>query len=186
MKATEIKNAKCMAITYIFRGFYLLMSFSGSIGSLVKDSGLKEALGVVYAENTVPHMITRMTISPAFRDHFLVQSALATNLFNLFIVDSEDEAEGIVKDISVEEDEKTVGTVKREDVLRELKNVTKYVKNEGKTTEDIERKDYPVLLLQLEHTVENYKEHVIKSSITGRLWLLYIYYVDNVKNLYSI
>ena len=122
---------------YIFRGFHLLMSFSGSIGGLKKGSSLKEALRVVYAENTVPHMITRMVISRTFRGHFLVQSALTTNLFNLFIVDSEDEAEGIVKDISVEEDEKTVGIVKRENVLREFKNVTKYVKNKGKTTEDI-------------------------------------------------
>ena len=132
---------------YIFRGFHLLMSFSGSIGGLKKGSSLKEALRVVYAENTVPHMITRMMISRTFRGHFLVQSALTTNLFNLFIVDSEDEAEGIVKDISVEEDEKTVGIVKRENVLREFKNVTKYVKNKGKTTEDIESKDYPALLL---------------------------------------
>ena len=132
---------------YIFRGFHLLMSFSGSIGGLKKGSSLKEALRVVYAENTVPHMITRMVISRTFRGHFLVQSALTTNLFNLFIVDSEDEAEGIVKDISVEEDEKTVGIVKRENVLREFKNVTKYVKNKGKTTEDIESKDYPALLL---------------------------------------
>ena len=123
------------------------MSFSGSIGGLKKGSSLKEALRVVYAENTVPHMITRMVISRTFRGHFLVQSALTTNLFNLFIVDSEDEAEGIVKDISVEEDEKTVGIVKRENVLREFKNVTKYVKNKGKTTEDIESKDYPALLL---------------------------------------
>ena len=136
-----------MAIMYIFRGFHLLMSFSGSIGGLKKGSSLKEALRVVYAENTVPHMITRMVISRTFRGHFLVQSALTTNLFNLFIVDSEDEAEGIVKDISVEEDEKTVGIVKRENVLREFKNVTKYVKNKGKTTEDIESKDYPALLL---------------------------------------
>ena len=132
---------------YIFRGFHLLMRFSGSIGGLKKGSSLKEALRVVYAENTVPHMITRMVISRTFRGHFLVQSALTTNLFNLFIVDSEDEAEGIVKDISVEEDEKTVGIVKRENVLREFKNVTKYVKNKGKTTEDIESKDYPALLL---------------------------------------
>ena len=123
------------------------MRFSGSIGGLKKGSSLKEALRVVYAENTVPHMITRMVISRTFRGHFLVQSALTTNLFNLFIVDSEDEAEGIVKDISVEEDEKTVGIVKRENVLREFKNVTKYVKNKGKTTEDIESKDYPALLL---------------------------------------
>ena len=136
-----------MAIMYIFRGFHLLMRFSGSIGGLKKGSSLKEALRVVYAENTVPHMITRMVISRTFRGHFLVQSALTTNLFNLFIVDSEDEAEGIVKDISVEEDEKTVGIVKRENVLREFKNVTKYVKNKGKTTEDIESKDYPALLL---------------------------------------
>ena len=59
------------------------------------------------------------------------------------MVDGEDEKEGIKKDIAVEKDEKTVGTVKRDDVLKELENVTKYVKDERKMTEDIESKDYP-------------------------------------------
>ena len=41
MKATEINNAKSMAILYIFGGFHLLMSFLASIGGLMKESGLE-------------------------------------------------------------------------------------------------------------------------------------------------
>ena len=79
-------------------------------------------------------MITEKAISGAVRGHFLVQSALVTNLFKPIIDDGENEAECIEDDISVEEAEKTIETVKREDVLRDLENVTKYVKDEGKTT----------------------------------------------------
>ena len=125
-------------------------------------------------------MISGKAISRAVRCHFLVQSALVTNLFKPFIDDGDHEAEDIEDDISVAEDEKTVETVKREDVLRELENVTKYVKDEGKTTEDIESKNYPVLF-QLEDMVENYKEYLIRSSRTAKLWLLNIYYVVVVK-----
>ena len=98
----------------------------------MKGNGLEEALGVLFAENTVPHMITRKVISRAVRGHFLVQSALVTNLFKSLIDDDEDEPEVIEDDISVGEDERTVETAKREDVLRELENVTKYIKGEGK------------------------------------------------------
>ena len=47
----------------------------------MKGTDLEEVLGVVFAENIVPHMITRKAISTAVRGHFLVQSALVTNLF---------------------------------------------------------------------------------------------------------
>lgn len=127
-------------------------------------------------------MVTRKTISRAVRGLFLVQSSLMTNLFKPFMVDGEDEKEGIEKDISVEKDEKTVGTVKRDDVLKELENVTKYVKDERKMTEDIESKDYPGTALK--DLFENYKEYLIKSSRTAKVWLLQIYYVDVVKNVY--
>ena len=75
--------------------------------------------------------------------------------------------------------------MKKEVALRELENATKYVKDEGKTTEDIESKDY-LVLFQLEHIVENYKEYHIMSSRTAKLWLLYIYYVDVVKCLFEL
>ena len=79
-------------------------------------------------------MITEKAISRAVRGHFLVQSALLTNLFKPIIDDGENEAECIEDDISVEEAEKTIETMKKKDVLRNLENVTKYVKHEGKTT----------------------------------------------------
>ena len=44
----------------------------------------------------------------------------------------EDEEECIKDDISVEKDEKTVETVEREDVLRELENLTNMLKTRGK------------------------------------------------------
>ena len=83
----------------------------------------------------------------------------------------------LIRGLSVEEDDKNVI---RKDVLRELENVTKYVKDEGEMTEDIKCKDYPVLF-QLEDIVENYKEYLVKPSRTAKLWLWYIYYVDLVK-----
>ena len=98
----------------------------------MKGSGLEEALRVVFTENAVPHMITRKAISRAVTGHFLVQSTLVTNLFKPFIDDGEDEEECIKDDISVEEDEKTVETVEREDVLRELENLTNMLKTRGK------------------------------------------------------
>ena len=120
----------------------------------MKGIGLEEALEVVFAENAVSHMITGKAISRAVRGYFLVQFALVTNLFKPFINDGEDEAQGTEDDISVEENEKTVETVKREDGLRVLENIAKYIKDKGKTTEDIESKDYPVLF-QLEDIIEN-------------------------------
>ena len=95
----------------------------------MKGTDLEEVLGVVFAENIVPHMITRKAISTAVRGHFFAQSALVTNLFKLFIDDGKDEAEGNEDDISVEEDEETV---KREDVLRQLENITNTLGTRGK------------------------------------------------------
>lgn len=80
-------------------------------------------------------------ISRVVRSHFLVQSALVTNLFKPFIDDGKDQAKYTEENVSVEDDEETVETMKTEDILRVLKNFTKYVKNEGNTTEDIKSKD---------------------------------------------
>ena len=48
LKATEIANAKSMNIVLILGGFHLMKSFMGSIGSLMKGSGLSEALATCY------------------------------------------------------------------------------------------------------------------------------------------
>ena len=52
-----------------------MMSFMGSIGSMMKGSGLEEALETVYGPNPVAHMISGKAISRALRGHFLVEAA---------------------------------------------------------------------------------------------------------------
>ena len=61
-------------------GFHTMMSFLGSIGSMMKGSGLEEALENVYGSNAVTHMISGKAISRALRGHFLIEAALMNKL----------------------------------------------------------------------------------------------------------
>ena len=60
--------------------FHMDMSFLGSIGNLMAGSGLHEELHVVYASNTVNHMLSGKAVSRALRRHLLVDAALHTIL----------------------------------------------------------------------------------------------------------
>ena len=80
IKAVEIIMAKSMNIVCRLGGFHTMMSFMGSIGTMMKDSGLEEALGTVYVPNAVTHMITRKAVSRALRGHFLIEAALTNKL----------------------------------------------------------------------------------------------------------
>ena len=63
------------------RGFHMLMSFPGSIGMSMEDSGLEEAFGEVYAGNVVPHMLLGKAYARALRGHFLVHAALMYKIY---------------------------------------------------------------------------------------------------------
>jgi hypothetical protein len=52
----------------------------GSIGSMMKGSGLEEALEPVYGPNAVAHVISGKAVSRALRGHFLVEAALVNKL----------------------------------------------------------------------------------------------------------
>ena len=51
-------NSKSLNIVCKLGGFYTMMSFIGSIGLMMKGSGLEEALETVYGANAVSHMIS--------------------------------------------------------------------------------------------------------------------------------
>jgi len=61
-------------------GFHTLMSFLGSIGNIMSGSGLRSVLELVYAENTVTHMLSGKAYDRAIRGHLLVDAALNTLL----------------------------------------------------------------------------------------------------------
>jgi len=81
-KAVEIIKSKSLKIVCRLGGFHMMMSFIGSIGSVMKGSGLEEALETAYGHNSVTHMISGKAISRALRGHFLVEAALVNKLIS--------------------------------------------------------------------------------------------------------
>ena len=67
-----------------------MMSFMGSIGSMMKGSGLEEALETVYGPNSVAQMMSGKAVSRTLRGHFLVEAALVNKLL-LAVLPSQDE-----------------------------------------------------------------------------------------------
>jgi len=80
LKAVEIIKAKAMNIVCRLGGFHTLMSFMGSIGSMMKGSGIEEVLGTVYSSNVVTHIISGKAVSRALRGHILIEAALVAKL----------------------------------------------------------------------------------------------------------
>ena len=65
-------------------GFHQLMSFLGSIGSLMEGSELGSALETVYAPVSVVHMFSGKAYSRAIRGHFLSTYALLSIMLEEF------------------------------------------------------------------------------------------------------
>ncbi|KYN50525.1 hypothetical protein ALC57_00165 [Trachymyrmex cornetzi] len=69
-------------------GFHMLMSFLGSIGFIMDCSGLKEAFGTIFAENSAEKALNGHAFSRAVRGHILVQVALANVIFSYINFDA--------------------------------------------------------------------------------------------------
>ena len=66
-------------------GFHILMSFLCSIGHLMAGTGLQELLEVIFAGNTVAHILSGKAVARAIRGHLLLESVLHTLLLcNVF------------------------------------------------------------------------------------------------------
>ena len=76
-------------------GFHIQMSFLGSIGHLMAGTGIQELFEVMYADASVPHLLSGKAVSRAIRAHFLTDAALhailMSRFFDLDIADNSDE-----------------------------------------------------------------------------------------------
>lgn len=93
-KATKIVASadKADPISNIFvrlGGFHLLMSFLGSIGHIMGGSGLDEAMELIYAKNSVVHIMNGHAYERALRCHFLIHIVLSTLMFDATEVDQD-------------------------------------------------------------------------------------------------
>ena len=80
LKAVEISKAAGLNVVCRLGGFHLLMSFIGSVGAIMADSGLQELLGIVYGAGTVDSILSGKAVARAVRGHLLAQAALTNVL----------------------------------------------------------------------------------------------------------
>ena len=113
LKAVEIIAATKMNIVCRLGGFHTMMSFLGSIGTIMGGSGLSEALELCYGPNAVIHMLSGKSVARALRGYILVEAALSQILL-----------QNLLSEIS-ELDDNTDGTHKRltENEIHEICNI---------------------------------------------------------------
>ena len=83
LKAMEIKmqernsSSRLKDIVLILGTFHTCMSFYGSIGYLMTGSGLPSLLELIYAEHTVPHVLSGKAFSRATSGHLIIAGVLS-------------------------------------------------------------------------------------------------------------
>ena len=77
-----------------------MMSFMGSLGTMMKGSGFEEALSCVYGPNAVTHMVSGKAVSRALHCHFLLEGALTNKLLLKVWPSNENEIGTDVEDIN--------------------------------------------------------------------------------------
>ena len=85
LKATEIITDKSMSMVLLLGGFHMLMSFMGSIGTIMENSGLSTVLETIYGSVSVKHMLTGKAIAMSLRGNFIVESALMAHLLSIIL-----------------------------------------------------------------------------------------------------
>ena len=129
-----------------------MMSFMGSIGYMMSGSGLEEVWNQVYAENTVPHMMSGKAYSRALRGYVLVHSAL----HNIFFDD-------IISSLTHE------GRSKIESASDAFYN------GEGKLPDGTKE-----MLAQIGKLLEDKKAQLANRNRTAKLWIQLLDYIDTI------
>ena len=75
-KAMMIKKKKNLDVTIMLGNFHTQMSFLCAIGYVMQNSGIKQILSLVYAENSVDKMLAGKSYERAMRAHDLLSSCL--------------------------------------------------------------------------------------------------------------
>jgi hypothetical protein len=69
-------DSKLRSMVIRLGAFHTEMSFLGCIGHIMEGSVLQEMLEIIYATNTVPHILNGRAIARAIGGHFLIDTSL--------------------------------------------------------------------------------------------------------------
>ena len=156
-------------IVFQLGGLHTSMSVLRSIGHRMTSQELQSMLETVYAENTVPYMLSGEAISRAVRGHLSVVAALhaiiMSEIYNCPItVDSEEESS---------EPPELFNLADSLDLLQIADILDRSISGEV-SAEDLEREEVFGKLIE---KINSYKEN-LASSRAAKLWVQYIEMVE--------
>ena len=153
--------------------FHTEMSFIGSIGHLIAESGLKELLALIYAPNAVEHILTGKAIARAVRAHLLVDAVLILSKApGVSIPDLEVEANAPDMNDARAEEEAIPGTPAFE--LQEAHAPYADFMVRKKSVEEVSS---PSAINKIKHLLQQQKQS-LQGNRTAKLWLQYMDMVD--------
>ena len=158
----------------------MLMSFIGSVGSLMSGSGLVEAMDVNYGPNAVQHMITGKAIVHAIRGHFLVEAALAVNMIRSVIPTLACKSNEASTSVAVEVDH--INTIARFRLNNtEVGQIS--MMYEGVVQGHHSIKDFLQLAVfkKFDVLLMDHKTKVCALSRTAKLWCMYMEHIKTIK-----
>ena len=203
LKAMEIITAKGLDnVVCRLGGVHLLMSALGSIGYMMKGSGIEDALGQVYGSNAVSHMMTSKAIGRALRGYLLTEDALMMKLVpDVFPTVSTSEYDGVR-----EAQEQTVETLDavsepcvndnrhndahpstesqthrqlNADQVAKLSEILANIMEQSATVVDVADSDD---LASLDRCLVEQRMTLIKQSRNAKLWFQYLDYITVIKD----
>ena len=180
IKALGIIYSENLSIVCRLGGFHTLMSFLGSIGAVMKGSGIEDLLAEIYALNSIPHIMSGKAIARAIRAHILIESALTSLLFEMINETSETKYE-VVKSYYQE----CLNGNLSSDALSELKNdpaMTTIEKDLKKLKTTLKTRTSKLWISYMDHV------HLMKMFIYAERtsdWELHLYVLQKMLNLFA-
>ena len=171
LKALKIQKSSAQdsiirSIVLRLGGFHIQMSYLGSIGYIMSGSGLTELLELIYASNTVPHMLSGKAIARAVRGHFLVCSALHMLLISkVYGTKLPKASKNSDEDENVPDKDETLP-----DILKDITCIYNDVMNCNIAIKDVETSPTMELIANQFDLAKN----DLKKSRTSKLWLQYL------------
>ena len=178
-----------MPIVLILGGFHMMMSFAGSIGTLMAGSGLSSALETSYGPISINHMLSGKAIAMFMRANFKTESALMALLLPV-IMEEPAQKENLTTNVSEDETEPTETTCWNQVILEKNPNLrtltaTEIIKlfslldlveDDYETGIETVAKSEEFKLLR--YMIDCLMGDLQKISLTAKLWLQYISYIQ--------
>ena len=196
IQVSEPKDSILQNMVLRLGGLHQMMSYLGSIGHTMANSGLKQVLETIYAANTIEHMLSGKAISRAIRGHIIVDASLNGMMLSKILetplevenTQQRGETPTAVSDISTRSETSTVAI--------EEGNLKTSSGNDGAQNKDLESlkslyknmmDGHPILDISSHDTLRKIDEllrtekNQLHVQRTARLWIQYMEMIDILK-----